>query len=135
MHNICVMRNMLIWFLDSTFLLFFLFCIYILLFMFLNLEVNHHYCIGFIWGGCLLHGIMPVNTEQWHAEIGSFNGCSQHSVVKLRLNLFNLLLLVSFCIIAIIVCYNQIPNLFISNHTISMWFSNFSFNLYFSQQF
>ena len=51
---------------------------------------------------------MPVNTEQWHAEIGSFNGCSQHLIVKLHLNLLNLLFsmfLLTFCIIAITVCY------------------------------
>ena len=51
---------------------------------------------------------MPVNTEQWRAEIGSFNGCSQHLIVKLHLNLLNLLFsmfLVSSCIIAITVCY------------------------------
>ena len=51
---------------------------------------------------------MPANTEQWHAEIGSFNGCSQHLIVKLHLNLLNLLFsmfVVSFCIIAITVCY------------------------------
>ena len=51
---------------------------------------------------------MPVNTEQWRVEIGNFNGCSLHSIVKLHLNLFNLLLnvfLVSFCIIAITPCF------------------------------
>ena len=51
---------------------------------------------------------MPVNTEQWHAEIGSFNGCSQHLIAKLHLDLLNLLFsmfLVSSCIIAITVCY------------------------------
>ena len=51
---------------------------------------------------------MLVNTEQWPAEIGSLNGCSLHLIVKLHLNLLNLLFsmfLVSFCIIAITVCY------------------------------
>ena len=51
---------------------------------------------------------MPANIEQWHAEIESFNGCSLHSIVKLHLNLFNLLFnmfLMSFCIIAITACY------------------------------
>ena len=51
---------------------------------------------------------MPVNIEQWCAEIGSFNSCSLHSIAKSHLNLFNLLFnmfLVSFCIIAITVCY------------------------------
>ena len=79
-----------------------------LLFILLNLKVNHHYCIGFIKEGCVLYGIMPVNTEQWRAEIGSFNGCSLHLIVKLRLNLLNLLfsmLLMSFYVIAISACY------------------------------
>ena len=51
---------------------------------------------------------MPVNIDQWCVEIWNFNGCSLHSIVKLHLNLFNLLFnmfLVSFCIIAITVCY------------------------------
>ena len=51
---------------------------------------------------------MPVIIEQWRAEIGSFNSFSVHSIVKLHLNLFNLLFnmfLVSFCIIAITVCF------------------------------
>ena len=51
---------------------------------------------------------MLVNTEQWPAEIGNLNGCSLHLIVKLHLNLLNLLFsmfLVSFCIIAITVCY------------------------------
>ena len=43
--------------------------------------------------------IMPVNTEQWRAEIGSFNGCSLHLIVNL-LNLLFRMFLVSFCIIA-----------------------------------
>ena len=83
-------------------------CIYMLLYILLNLKVNHHYCIGFIYEGYLLHGIMPVNIEQRRAEIGKFNGCSLHSIVKLHLNLFNLLFnmfLVSFCIITITVCF------------------------------
>ena len=60
----------------------------------------------FITNNCQL--ILPVNIEQWHAEIGSFNGFSLHSVVKVYLNLFNVLFnmfLVSFCIIAISVCH------------------------------
>ena len=79
-----------------------------LFFIFLNLELNHHYCIGFILQGCLLYGIMPVNIEQWRAEIWDFIGCSLHSIVKFHLNLFNLLFdlfLVSFCIIAITASY------------------------------
>ena len=46
--------------------------------------------------------------EQWRVEIGSYNGCSLHSIVKLHLNLFNLLFSispVSFCIIVITVSY------------------------------
>ena len=51
---------------------------------------------------------MPVTIEQWCAEIVSFNSCSLHSIVKLHLNLFNMLfdmVLVRFCIIALTVCY------------------------------
>ena len=59
---------------------------------------------------------MSINTEQWQAEIGSFNDCSQHLIVKLLLNLLNLLFsmfLVSFFIIAITVCYITKPQIFL----------------------
>ena len=32
---------------------------------------------------------MPVDAEQWHAEIGKFNGCLHYAVIKLKLNLFH----------------------------------------------
>ena len=51
---------------------------------------------------------MLVNIEQRRAEIDNFNGCSLHSIVKLHLNLFNLLFnifLVCFFITAMTVCY------------------------------
>ena len=35
---------------------------------------------------------MPVDTEQWHAETGNFNGCLYYAIVKLKLNLFNIML-------------------------------------------
>ena len=79
-----------------------------LLFILLKLEVNNPYCIGFIYESCWLFGIILVNTEQWRAEIGSFNGCSQYLIVKLHLNLLSLLFsmfLLTFCIITITVCY------------------------------
>ena len=38
--------------------------------IFLNLEVNHHYAVGFIWESCLSCGIMPVNIEQWRKNFG-----------------------------------------------------------------
>ena len=50
---------------------------------------------------------MPVEIEQWHAEIGNFNGCSQLSVIKLFLNMCNLLnnmFLVLICTFALSVC-------------------------------
>ena len=34
---------------------------------------------------------MPVDTEQWHAEIGNFNGCLHYAVIKLKLNLFHIM--------------------------------------------
>ena len=112
------------------------FCICMLLFIFLNLEPSHHYCIGFIWKGCLLYEIMPVKIEQWHGEIGNFNGCSSQPIVKLHLNLFDLLFimfLVSFSIIARAVCFIC----FMPNHTFyfSTWLSTFSLYHCFLQQF
>ena len=49
---------------------------------------------------------MPVDIEQWRAEIGNFNGCSQLSVIKLYLNMCNLInmLLVLICTFALSVC-------------------------------
>ena len=50
---------------------------------------------------------MPVETEQWHAEIGNFNGWSQLSVIKLFLNMCNLInnmFLVLICTFALSVC-------------------------------
>ena len=47
---------------------------------------------------------MPVEIEQWRAEIGNFNGCSQLSVIiKLYFNMRNLLnmLLVFICTFAL----------------------------------
>ena len=41
--------------------------------------------------GCSFCGIMPVDNEQWHAEIGSFNGHFHGVIMKLELNLFNII--------------------------------------------
>ena len=51
-------------------------------------------------------GCHLTNTEQWHAQIGNFNGWSLRSIVELHVNLPNLLFnifLVIFCVIAITV--------------------------------
>ena len=46
---------------------------------------------------------MPADIEQWGAEIGNFNGCSQLSVIKLYLNVRNLInmLLVLICTLSV----------------------------------
>ena len=38
---------------------------------------------------------MPVDAEQWRAEIGNFNGCLHYAVIKLKLNLFHVMTNVS----------------------------------------
>ena len=51
---------------------------------------------------------MPVDIEQWRAEIGNFNGCSQFSVVKLYLNMRNLIkimFLKLICTFSLFACY------------------------------
>lgn len=82
---------------------------------------------------------MPVNIEQWCAEIESFNGCSLYSIVKLHLNLFNLLFhvfLVFICIIELTVCYiTKFPSLFVSSYTFYICLSIFSFIVYLLEQF
>ena len=85
------------------FLLFFisLLCLFIL--VFLNLKVHHHYCVGFILEDCLFFRLMPIDIEQLRAEIGNFNGYSQHSIVKLYLNFFNLLSYIALIFICIFV--------------------------------
>ena len=49
---------------------------------------------------------MPVDIEQWRTEIGDFNRCSQISVIKLYLNMRNLInmFLVLICTLALSVC-------------------------------
>ena len=50
---------------------------------------------------------MPVDTKQWHAEIENFNGCLDYAVIKLKLNLFNIMVSVSHglvCLLAILQC-------------------------------
>ena len=51
---------------------------------------------------------MSVDIEQWRAEIGTFNECSQLSVVTLYLNMRNLIsnmFIVLICTISLPVCY------------------------------
>ena len=38
---------------------------------------------------------MPVDAEQWRAEIGNFNGCLHYAVIKLKLNLSHIMTSVS----------------------------------------
>ena len=38
---------------------------------------------------------MPVDIEQWRAEIGNFNGCLHYAIIKLEINLFNIMVRVS----------------------------------------
>ena len=38
---------------------------------------------------------MPVDAEQWRAEIGNFNGCLHYAVIKLKLKLFHIMTNVS----------------------------------------
>ena len=46
---------------------------------------------------------MPIDIEQWRAETEDFNGYSQNSIVKLYLNLFNLLSYIILMLICIFV--------------------------------
>ena len=34
---------------------------------------------------------MPVDIEQWHAEIGNSNSCLHYAIIKLEVNLFNIM--------------------------------------------
>ena len=108
MHNICVLRKMLIWFLDSMFLLSFLLILYLHVTFYILKFGGISLLLHWIHIRVLFIIIMPVTVGQLFAEIGSFNGCSLQSIVKLHLNLFNLLFnmfLVSFYIIEITVSY------------------------------
>ena len=100
LYIICFLLNM---FLLSFLLLFFICLLYFFIFTVLNLEVNHHSCIGVILEGWLFCGLIPIDIEQWHAEIGNFNGYLQHSIVKLYLNLLNLLSYIVLMFICIFV--------------------------------
>ena len=71
--------------------------------MFINLEVNHYYCIGVILEGWLICELLPIDIEQWRAEIGNFNRYLQHSIAKLYLNLFHLLSYIVLMFICILI--------------------------------
>ena len=34
---------------------------------------------------------MPLDAEQWRAEIGNSNGCLYYAVIRLKLNLFHII--------------------------------------------
>ena len=38
---------------------------------------------------------MLVDIEQWHAEIGNFNWCLHYAIIRLEMNLFNIMVRVS----------------------------------------
>ena len=42
---------------------------------------------------------MPVDIEQWHAEIGNFKGCLHYGIIKFEINLFNIMVRVSQALI------------------------------------
>ena len=45
---------------------------------------------------------MPVDIEQWRAEIGNFNGCLHHAIIKLEIDLFNIMVRVSHALAVIL---------------------------------
>ena len=52
---------------------------------------------------------MPVDTEQWHAEIGNFNGCLNYAIVKLEISLFNFIIRVSQVFALILAIISSVP--------------------------
>ena len=52
---------------------------------------QNHKLSEFILGGYSYIGIMLVDIEQWRAEIGNFNGCLHYAIIKLEINLFNIM--------------------------------------------
>ena len=38
---------------------------------------------------------MSVDTVQWHAEIGNFNGCLHYAIIELEINLLKIMVRVS----------------------------------------
>ena len=41
--------------------------------------------------GLLFSWDMPVDIEQWRTEIWNFNGCLHYAIIKLEINLFNII--------------------------------------------
>ena len=52
-------------------------------------------------------GIMLVDIEQWHAEIGNFHGCLHYAIIKLEINLFNIMVRVSQALALILAIISQ----------------------------
>ena len=50
---------------------------------------------------------MPVDLEQWHVEIGNFNGCLHYAIIKLEINLFNIMVRVSQALALILAIISQ----------------------------
>ena len=50
---------------------------------------------------------MPVDTEQKSAEIGSFDGCLHYAIIKLEINLFNIMVRVNQVVALILAIISQ----------------------------
>ena len=50
---------------------------------------------------------MPLGIEQWHAEIGNFNECLHYAIIKLEINLFNIMVRVSQALALILAKISQ----------------------------
>ena len=53
----------------------------------LHYYIQYQQHSGFMKKGSACLEIMPVDAEQWRAEIGNFNGCLHYAVIKRKLNL------------------------------------------------
>ena len=50
---------------------------------------------------------MPVDIEQWHAEVWNFSGCLHYAIIKLEINLFNIMVRVSQALALILAIISQ----------------------------
>ena len=73
--------------------------------------------------GCSFCGIMPVDIEQWHAEIGSFNGHFHGVIMKLELNLFNIISSLSQVLaFTFAILFQYISNVAAAFHILTIFF-------------
>ena len=54
-------------------------------------DIEHHELNELIWAGYSYLGILPIDVKQQNAEIGNFNEGLHYAIIKLDINLFDIM--------------------------------------------